>query len=106
MPGLTVLAAVMLCSGLAVSPMLISGFSIIERQAPPNRRSEAMAWLTSAISVGTAVGSAAAGQIIDTDGARWGYALAGAFAAAAMLTCLLGLAKLTVPTPTAHADDN
>jgi Major Facilitator Superfamily len=108
MPGLTVLAAVMLCSGLAVSPMLISGFSLIERQAPPNRQTEAMAWLTSAISVGTAVGSAAAGQIIDTAGARWGYAFAAAFAAAAMLTCLLGLTKLTVPSPvptsTAHAD--
>ena len=67
-----------------------------------------MAWLTSAISVGTAVGSAAAGQIIDTDGARWGYAFAATFAAAAMLTSLLGLTKPTVPspapTPTAHAD--
>ncbi|MGW7824899.1 MFS transporter [Streptomyces puniciscabiei] len=108
MPGLTVLAAVMLCSGLAASPMLISGFSLIERQAPPNRQTEAMAWFTSAISVGTAVGSAAAGQVIDADGARWGYAFAAAFAAAAMLTCLIGLTKLTVPSPTpsptAHAD--
>ena len=108
MPGLTILAAVMLCSGLAVSPMLISAFSLIERQAPPNRQTEAMSWLTSAISVGTAIGSTAAGQIIDTAGARWGYAFAAAFAAAAMLTCLLGLTKLTVPsptpTPTAHAD--
>ncbi|MEV5752695.1 MFS transporter [Actinoallomurus sp. NPDC052308] len=98
MPGLTVLAAVMLCSGPAVSPMLISGFSVIERQAPPNRQTEAMAWLTSAISVGTAVGSTAAGQIIDTAGARWGYGLAATFAVAAVLTCLLGLTKLTVPT--------
>ncbi len=97
MPGLTVLAEVMLCSGLAVSPMLISAFSLIERQAPPNRQTEAMAWLTSAISVGTAVGSAAVGQIIDTTGARGGYASAAAFAAAAMLACLLGLGKLTVP---------
>jgi hypothetical protein len=109
MPGLTVLAAVMLCSGLAVSPMLITGFSLIERQAPPNRRTEAMAWLTSAISVGTAVGSAVAGQIIDTAGARWGFALAAAFAAVAVLACLFGLTKLTVPSPaaiiaTAHAD--
>jgi MFS family permease len=108
MPGLGILAAVMLFSGLALSPMLITGFSLIERQAPPNRQTEAMAWLTSAISVGTAVGSAAAGQIIDTAGARWGYAFAAACAAAAMLTCLFGLTKLTVPspapTPTANAD--
>ncbi|GLY86935.1 MFS transporter [Actinoallomurus iriomotensis] len=108
MPGLTVLAVVMLCSGLAVSPMLISGFSLIERQAPPNRRTEAMSWLTSAISVGTAVGSAAAGQIIDTAGARGGYACAAACAVAALATCLFGLGRLSVPGPApasiAHAD--
>jgi hypothetical protein len=52
MPGLVSLAAVMLASGLVLSPMLISGFSLIEQQA--------MAWLTSAISVDTAAGSPAA----------------------------------------------
>jgi hypothetical protein len=108
MPGLAVLAVVMLCSGLAVSPMLITGFSLVERQAPPSRQAEGMAWLTSAISVGTAVGSAAAGQIIDMAGARWGYAFAAACAAAAMLASLLGLPWLTVPSPspslTAGAD--
>jgi predicted MFS family arabinose efflux permease len=107
MPGLTVLAAVMFCSGLAVSPMLISGFSLIERQAPPHRQTEALAWFTSAISIGTATGSAAAGQVVDAVGARWGYALAAAFAAAAMLSCLIGLARLTTPgpapIPTVHA---
>jgi MFS family permease len=98
MPGLTALAVVMLCSGLPLSPMLISGFSLIEQQAPPGRQTEGMAWLTSAISVGTAVGSAAAGQVIDAVGARWGYAFAAVCAAAAVLACLLGLARLTVPS--------
>lgn len=99
MPGLGVLAVAMLFSGLALSPMLITCFSLIERQAPPSRQTEGMAWLTSAISVGTAAGSAAAGQIIDTAGARWGYVFAAACAAAALLASLLGLSRLTVPSP-------
>jgi MFS family permease len=108
MPGLAALAAVMFISGLALSPMLITGFSLIEQQAPPTRLTEGMAWLTSSISVGTAAGSATAGQVIDTGGARWGYALAAACAAAAALACMTGLTWLTVPgvhpSPAASAD--
>ena len=100
MPGLGVLAVAMFFSGLALSPMLITGFGLIERQAPPSRQTEGMAWLTSAISVGTAAGSAAAGQIVDTAGARWGYAFAAACAAVAVLVSLLGLSRLTVPDRT------
>jgi MFS family permease len=98
-PGLAALAAVMLCSGLPLSPMLISGFSLIGQQAPAGRQTEAMAWLTSAIAVGTAAGSAAAGQVIDAAGARWGYAFAAACAAGALLACLLGLTRLNLPGP-------
>ena len=99
MPGLAALAAVIFCSGLGISPMLISGFSLIEQQAPPGRRTEGMALLTSAISVGTAAGSAVAGQVVDAGGARWGYAFAATCAAGAVLACLLGLAALSVPGP-------
>jgi hypothetical protein len=60
MPGVAPLTAVMICSGLALSPMLIIGLTLIERQAPPGRLTEDMAWLTAAGSAGTAAGSAAA----------------------------------------------
>ena len=67
-----------------------------------------MAWLTSAISVGTAAGSAAAGQIIDTGGARSGYGFAAVCGAGAALACIAGLTQLTVPgrhpSPAAFAD--
>jgi MFS family permease len=99
MPGLAALAVVILCAGVPLSPMLITGFSIIEQQAPANRQAEGMAWLTSAISVGTAVGSAAAGQVVDTAGARWAYGFAGACAGGAVLACLLGLPRLGTPAP-------
>ncbi|MBV9381044.1 MAG: hypothetical protein JO242_10280 [Streptosporangiaceae bacterium] len=44
---------------------------LVEQQARPGRLTEGMAWLTSALAVGTAAGSAAAGQVIDAGGARW-----------------------------------
>ena len=97
MPGLIPLAAVMLASGLVLSPMLITGFSLVEQQAVPGRLTEAMAWLTSAISVGTAAGSAAAGQVIDSGGARWGYVLVAGCGAGACVACLAGLAPLRTP---------
>ncbi|HEX9357930.1 MAG TPA: MFS transporter [Streptosporangiaceae bacterium] len=99
MPGLAALAAVMFISGLALSPMLITGFSLIEQQAPAARLTEGMAWLTSEISVGTAAGSAAVGQVIDAGGTRWGYAFAAACGTGAALACMTGLTQLTVPSP-------
>ncbi len=96
-PGLAVLAAVIFCSGLGIAPTAIAGVSLIGQQAPAGRRTEAMAWLTSAISVGVAAGSAVAGQVIDAAGARWGYVLAACCGATAAALCLAGLRRLRVP---------
>jgi MFS family permease len=94
MPSLAALAAVMLVSGMVLSSVMINGFSLIEQQATPRRLTEGMAWLTSAISVGTAAGSAAVGLLIDDGGARLGYILAAACGAGAALVALAGLPPL------------
>ncbi len=98
-PGLLSLSAVIFLSGLAISPTFIAGYSLVERQAPVRRRTEGMAWLSSSISVGVAVGSAIAGHIIDAAGARWGYAFAAASGLAAVVTCLLGVSRLRLARP-------
>jgi len=53
-----------------------------------------MTWLSSAIAVGVAVGSAATGRIVDNLGPRWGYGVAAAFGVIAVTICLLGRRKL------------
>ena len=98
-PGLLSLALVIFVSGLTISPTFIAGYSLVEGQAPVQRRTEGMAWLSSSISVGVATGSAIVGHIIDASGARWGYAFAAAGALAAVLTCLVGTRRLRPPRP-------
>jgi MFS family permease len=93
-PGLLVLDAVGFIAGLAISPTLMTGYAILERQAPPHRATEAMAWLSSTISVGVALGSAFAGHIIDAHGARWSFAFAACCGAAGVLICVTGLGRL------------
>jgi predicted MFS family arabinose efflux permease len=53
-----------------------------------------MTWLSSAISVGVAAGSALAGRLIDAAGARWGYVLSAVLAGAAFTVCLAGIGRL------------
>jgi MFS family permease len=99
MPGLVALASVIFFCGLAISPTFIAGFSLVDQQASPGRRTEGLTWLTSAISVGVAVGSAVAGHLVDAGGARWGFWFAAACGAGAVAACLLGLPRLRVPRP-------
>ena len=97
MPGLAALDAVVFVAGLTISPTLIAAFSLVERQARPGRRTEGMAWVSSAASVGIAAGSAVAGQVVDAGGARWGYGLAAGWGGLALACCLAGLPRLRVP---------
>jgi predicted MFS family arabinose efflux permease len=50
-----------------------------------------MSWLSSAISVGVAIGSAAAGHLVDAAGPRPGYLFAAGCGVVAVTVCLLGL---------------
>jgi MFS family permease len=93
---LTLTCGIYLC-GLTIAPTLIAGFSLLEAQAKRGRRTEAISWLSSGISVGVAVGAAAVGFIIDAHGPRVGYAFAAACGAASVATCLLGLRRLRQP---------
>jgi MFS family permease len=101
-PSLISLDAGMLVAGLTISPTLIAGYGLIERQAPGVRRTEAMTWLSSSIAVGVATGSSISGRIIDTAGPRWSYGFAALVGVIAVATCLLGRRRLRA-SPDAEA---
>jgi MFS family permease len=96
-PNLVTLTCGIYLCGLTIAPTLIGGFSLLEAQAKPGRRTEAMAWLSSGIGVGLAVGAAAVGFIIDGHGPRAGYVFAAACGVASAVTCLSGLGRLRSP---------
>jgi predicted MFS family arabinose efflux permease len=96
-PNLVTLTCGIYLCGLTIAPTLIAGFSLLEAQAKPGRRTEAMSWLSSGISVGVAAGASVVGFILDAHGPRVGYAFAAACGAASAVTCLLGLARLRSP---------
>jgi MFS family permease len=98
-PGLASLYLVIFVAGLAIAPTLINGFSLVEEQAPPAHRTEGMTWLSSAISVGVAIGSPLSGHLIDAHNARWGYVLAAGFGVAALLAGAAGHRQLRLPAP-------
>src|SRR5215510_13235661 len=98
-PGFASLFPVIFVAGVAIAPTLITGYSLIDHLAPPERRTECMTWLSSAIGVGLAIGAPAACRLMDLSGARAGYLLAAAFGTAAFVTCLAGLGPLRTPPP-------
>jgi MFS family permease len=93
-PNLITLTCGIYLSGLTIAPTLIAGFSLLEAQARPGRRTEAMSWLSSGIAVGVAVGASVVGFVIDAHGPRVGYAFAALCGVASAATCLAGLRRL------------
>jgi MFS family permease len=93
-PNLVTLTCGIYLCGLAIAPTLIEGYSLMEGQARPGRRTEAMSWLSSGISVGVAAGASVVGFILDAHGPRMGYVFAAACGAGCVITCLAGLRRL------------
>jgi predicted MFS family arabinose efflux permease len=72
-PGLGVLALLMLLAGLAVSPVLITGFSLVEALVLPAQITEGLSWAISAIGLGVAASAATSGWLIDQAGPGAGF---------------------------------
>lgn len=79
-------------AGFTISPTLIAGFSMVEAEVPASRLTEGLAWVSTALSVGVAVGAAVAGPVIDRIGASEAYLVAFACGVLATLACLGGVA--------------
>jgi MFS family permease len=88
-PGLVPLAAMVLVSGVTISPVLVSGFGLIRRLVPEHLRTEGLTWASTSIGVGIALGASVSGRIVDAYGTAAGF---GAAATAAAVAALIGVA--------------
>jgi MFS family permease len=83
--SLVALAFVLLCAGTAIAPAYAVIYTLAERVAPAGTVTEAFAWMSTAIAVGTAAGAAAGGMLADGIGPVAAFVLAGGAGAVAAL---------------------
>ena len=63
-------------AGVAVSPSLISAFTLAEVLVPRAAVTEAFTWIGTALALGVAVGASLAGKIVDISGANAAFLVA------------------------------
>jgi len=88
------LAGAVLVAGLFFAPTMIVAMSLVERIVPESKLTEGMTWLLAGLNVGVAGGAAASGQVVDAWGAKAGFNVALAAAAAVLLVALWGYQRV------------
>lgn len=97
--NLPLLAVALFVAGMAVAPTMITTMSLIEEHVPRAQLTEGMTWVSTGLAVGVALGSAAAGWVIDAAGAEAGYGVPAASGAVAVAVGFLGYRRLSRPAP-------
>jgi MFS family permease len=84
-------------AGVAVSPSLISSFTLAEVLVPRAAVTEAFTWIGTALGLGVAVGASVAGKIVDVSGANMSFLVATVAAALAAITVAAFQPLLRIP---------
>jgi MFS family permease len=79
----------LLIGGSAISPFLITSFTLVERLVPEVRFTEGTTWLLTSLSLGVALGAPLAGRVIDLTTAPRGYLVS--FSAAVLAVVALSM---------------
>ncbi|MFD9795410.1 MFS transporter [Streptomyces sp. NPDC059070] len=97
--SLPFLAVALFVAGLSIAPTMVTTMALVEQHVPRSKLTEGITWTSTGLAVGVALGSSAAGWVVDASGARSGYlvpVLSGALAAA---VAFLGYRRLSTPAP-------
>ncbi|MEO3812141.1 MFS transporter [Sphaerisporangium sp. B11E5] len=92
-----VMAIALFFAGLAISPTIITGYALIERLVPTHLLTEGMAWISTSVGFGVAIGAWAGGRLTDTFGPSNAYVFSLSCALAAVLIGFSGNTWLRVP---------
>ncbi|WP_067183586.1 MFS transporter [Microtetraspora niveoalba] len=97
MGNVPAMAVALFFAGLAISPTLITGFSLVERMVPGSQLTEGMSWLSTSLGFGVAIGAWAGGRLTDSFGASNAYGFPLVCALLAVVAGLAGSAWLRTP---------
>ncbi|WP_327105410.1 MFS transporter [Nonomuraea glycinis] len=99
-----IMAAGLFVAGLAISPTLITGFSLTERLVPASLLTEGLAWISTSIGLGVAMGAWAGGRLTEEFGASSAYGFSLACALVAVTVGLAGSGLLRLPGAASPAE--
>lgn len=88
------LAFAVFFAGMSVAPTMIITMGLVEKIVPESQVTEGMTWAITGLGIGVALGSAAAGWVVDGLGARAGFTVAIAAGLIALAIVLLGYRSL------------
>ncbi|MGI5471319.1 MFS transporter [Streptomyces sp. CA-132043] len=97
--NLPFLAVALFVAGLTIAPTMVTTMALVEQHVPRAQLTEGMTWTSTGLAVGVALGSSAAGWVVDAAGARAGYAVPAVAGALAAAVAFLGYRRLR-PAPT------
>ncbi|GAA3378029.1 MFS transporter [Streptomyces sannanensis] len=87
-PGAVAMTALTALAGVFLAPCIACAFIVVDRHAPRGTVTEAFSWLVTTFTVGAALGTAAAGPVLEVGGISAGFAVAGAGGGMALLVLL------------------
>ncbi|MFF3115607.1 MFS transporter [Kitasatospora sp. NPDC057904] len=85
---------VLLVAGASSCPAMIAAMMLVGEGVPASRRTEAMAWQSTALWLGVAVGSSASGHLADSFGAHAAYAFAALCGGVGFVVVMAGRRRL------------
>lgn len=92
-----VMAGLLFVAGLAISPTVITGYSLTDQLVPAHLLTEGMAWISTSVGFGVALGAWAGGRLTDAFGASSAYGFSFGCALLAMAIGVGGSAWLRSP---------
>ncbi|MFJ4829957.1 MFS transporter [Streptomyces sp. NPDC088747] len=104
-PGLGTLTVAVACAGFFVAPALTTSYLIADESALPGFRTQAGAWVNTAVNAGSSAGAAGVGLLVGQLSLGWCFAGAGAAALLVALVSAGGVGRPdTVPETPARAE--
>ncbi|MGW2368200.1 MFS transporter [Streptomyces sp. NPDC001667] len=97
--SLPFLAVALFVAGLSIAPTMVTTMALVEQHVPRAKLTEGMTWTSTGLAVGVALGSSAAGWVVDGAGAAAGYVVCVVAGALSAAVAFLGYRRLRTPAP-------